>query len=87
MPPASPVSGFSVQIFQSKPGSCAMDSARPCMAALISAPQGPWNGKSICRRMGIGVSLWSTGAVWVALSDAVIGGEEGPDLQHGHATE
>lgn len=54
--------GFSVQIFQSRPGSCAMDAASPCMVALISAPQGPWKGKSICRRMGTGISCWCGGA-------------------------
>src|SRR5690554_4705847 len=49
MPPACPLSAFSVHIFQSRPSSVAMSAASGCMAVAMSSPNGPSKGKSICR--------------------------------------
>src|SRR6478735_8578992 len=56
MPPPSPSSGFSVQIFQRRPGERPMIPARSPNASAISSPHGPAMGKSNCSSVANGAS-------------------------------
>lgn len=65
---------FSVHIFQTSPGSCAIDFARPSIAMVISGPNGPWYLKLVVEEHGgpvmdVGIALH----VEIVFSQGIIG--------------